>query len=311
MKIYAPDYYKNFQCLAGRCKHSCCSGWEVDIDEGTLAYYKTVEGDMGHRLEAAISYEGTPHFAMTDDGRCPFLNSCGLCDIMTNLGFDKVSDICDDHPRFYNFYSDRKEIGLGLSCEAVAKMIVEKQDKTRLVCIEDGEELLWEEECDFLYFRDDIFDILQNRCLPVDKRIEQVLEYRDIKLPDKTPARWAEIYLSLERLDEGWTDILERLKTANFTQIKGKWFETALEQLAVYFVYRHLLDGYDYYNLAGRLGFALVSTGIIRAVCCMQYREKGIFTLEDMAEICRMYSAEIEYNDENTGILMELLGNKN
>ena len=35
MKLYAPEYYKQFQCIADKCTHSCCIGWEIDIDEIT------------------------------------------------------------------------------------------------------------------------------------------------------------------------------------------------------------------------------------------------------------------------------------
>ena len=39
MKYYLPDYYEEFKCIAQKCKHSCCVGWEIDIDDDTLAYY--------------------------------------------------------------------------------------------------------------------------------------------------------------------------------------------------------------------------------------------------------------------------------
>ena len=42
MKLYAPEYYKKFRCIADRCEHSCCNGWEIDIDSATLARYKTL-----------------------------------------------------------------------------------------------------------------------------------------------------------------------------------------------------------------------------------------------------------------------------
>ena len=32
MKEYIPDYYKDFQCIADKCKDSCCIGWEIMID---------------------------------------------------------------------------------------------------------------------------------------------------------------------------------------------------------------------------------------------------------------------------------------
>ncbi len=308
MRVYAPDYYHDFKCLMGACTHSCCKGWEVDIDPDTLAYYQTVPGEMGRRLQAAISCDETPHFVMTPQGDCPFLNSCGLCDIMGQLGLDKVSRICDEHPRFYNYYSDRQEIGLGLACEAVAKQLVQKQDMTTFICIEDdGSELLWPEECDFLDLRDDLFTILQNRNTPMQQRLTQMLTHCGLQLPAKTPAQWAALFETLERLDENWTVLLARLKTAPLQPIGEGWFETALEQLAVYFVWRHLTDGLDEDDIAGKLLFAAISVGMISALCCMEHAQKGRFTPDDMAEICRMYSAEIEYSDENVDKLIRTI----
>ena len=31
-----PDFYPEFACIASRCGHSCCVGWEVDVDEDSL-----------------------------------------------------------------------------------------------------------------------------------------------------------------------------------------------------------------------------------------------------------------------------------
>ena len=42
MKLYAPKYYKNFKCIADRCPHSCCIGWEIDIDRTTLTKYESL-----------------------------------------------------------------------------------------------------------------------------------------------------------------------------------------------------------------------------------------------------------------------------
>ena len=47
MKLIAPDYYAHFACIAGACHHSCCIGWEIDIDSDTLHYYQQLDGDIG------------------------------------------------------------------------------------------------------------------------------------------------------------------------------------------------------------------------------------------------------------------------
>ena len=50
-----PNYYPTFRCIAGACKHSCCIGWEIDIDEETLTKYKNMSGPLGDRLRRNIS----------------------------------------------------------------------------------------------------------------------------------------------------------------------------------------------------------------------------------------------------------------
>ena len=119
MKLVAPDYYEKFKCIADKCKHSCCIGWEIDVDGDTLDYYNSIDGNFGERLRKNIITEGeTAHFCLAENDRCPFLNQKGLCDIIINLGEEALCQICDDHPRYRNFYSDREEIGVGFCCDA-------------------------------------------------------------------------------------------------------------------------------------------------------------------------------------------------
>ena len=40
MQLFAPTYYKKFKCIADRCQHNCCIGWEIDIDGETPERYK-------------------------------------------------------------------------------------------------------------------------------------------------------------------------------------------------------------------------------------------------------------------------------
>ena len=310
MKIFVPDYYNEFSCHAGDCKHNCCIGWEVDIDAETLEYYNTVEGDFGKRLKGSISYnEETAYFSMDDCGRCPFLNENGLCDIMMNLGFDKVSQICDDHPRFRNFYSDRTEIGLGMSCEAVAKLILSHKDRFRLICTEGDDELLWSEEEDFLAMRDDIFSILQNRERPVKDRVKEMVVYCGLEHRHYTPQQQAHLFMSLERLDEERDKILAVLGQAKKDELifPSENYETAFEQLAVYFAFRHLTESLDDGRLAGRVQFIAWALAVIYNLCALHYGSIGQLTTDDIAEICRMFSAEIEYSTDNMDLLFDVL----
>lgn len=49
MVFRVPSYYKNFRCIADKCPDNCCRGWEIDIDEDTLDYYKDLKGPMAEK----------------------------------------------------------------------------------------------------------------------------------------------------------------------------------------------------------------------------------------------------------------------
>lgn len=93
MKRVVPDYYADFACIAGACRHTCCVGWEIDIDPDSLRRYQAMPGEMGERLRSHIDIEETPHFRLTADERCPLLNTNGLCDLITAAGQDALCQI--------------------------------------------------------------------------------------------------------------------------------------------------------------------------------------------------------------------------
>ena len=161
MKLYAPKYYKRFKCIADKCEHSCCIGWEIDVDADTLKQYKKVKGDFGKRLLENIDLKcDAPHFILGEKERCPFLNERGLCDIIIELGEDSLCDICSDHPRFRNFFSDREELGLGLCCEEACRLILSKEEPTEFISEDDGEDFeLFEDEEILLSVRNELFDL--------------------------------------------------------------------------------------------------------------------------------------------------------
>ena len=69
MLTVRPDFYDDFQCLASRCRHSCCIGWEIDVDADTLAAYQTLEGPLGDELREKIDPGPTPHFRLGEGER--------------------------------------------------------------------------------------------------------------------------------------------------------------------------------------------------------------------------------------------------
>ena len=291
MKYYAPDYFENFRCIADKCRHSCCIGWEIDIDEDTLALYDTVGGELGEKLQKCISREGDcAHFILGEKDRCPFLNDKNLCRLILELGDGSLCDICADHPRFRNFYAHRIEEGLGLSCEEAARLILTNTEKVRLVCTEDdGEECsVNANEVRFITLRDKIIELLQNRDVPVDMRLMGVLQAVGVTLPELDMHKIKALYLDLEMLERDWKEYLDLL-TAPVVKFTDS-LETAYEQLLVYLVYRHL----SACDISGTLKFCAVSYIVICRIC-----EVLGGTMNSLREVCRRYSSEIEYSDEN------------
>ena len=126
MKHRVPDYYTRFKCIAGKCRHSCCIGWEIDIDGDTYERYRNIPGEIGRRIidNTAVN-DGVASFVLGKDERGPFLNKDGLCDIILDLGEDALCQICTEHPRFHNLRGDGYiESGVGLCCELLFLSLV-------------------------------------------------------------------------------------------------------------------------------------------------------------------------------------------
>ena len=293
-----PDYYPTFRCIAGACRHSCCIGWEIDIDEESLARYKAMPGPLGERLRNHISADDPPHFVLGEGERCPFLNERNLCDLILEGGEGLLCQICDDHPRFRNFLPGYTEIGLGLCCEGAAQLILAQQEPVQLLSEGNWAEKDPDAEA-LLALRQQAFAIVQDRSLSIDKRMDKLLLLCQACEPGH-PASWTDVFLELERLDEGWTALLQKLEQDGKTAPVPDVPDVRWEQLLVYFLYRHFLTAWEDGDVGSKAGFAVLSVRLLRCL-------KGLFPEMELSELARMYSAEIEYSTENLDILFEEL----
>ena len=290
MKVLVPDYYEDFSCTAGKCRHSCCLGWEIDIDENTAEYYRTLRGRIGKKLKACIRYaDDGASFVLDEDERCPFLDENNLCELIIELGEDSLCQICRDHPRFRNYFSDRTELGLGLCCEAAAELILSRREKPSFVVLaEDGEaENCTEEEKVFFARRDGL--------LAKVSEINRTCSHADLS---------PEFMLSLERLDKAWEEKLKLLlgyrEKIKKTAVPDE-LTVPFEQFVSYLIFRHLPDE------NGDLSFICESAGLVKDLCRAEICRKGSCTFPDFVEIAREWSSEIEYSDENIGKIVREL----
>ncbi len=297
MKLYAPKYYREFACIADRCRHSCCIGWEIDVDGATLEKYNRLNGGYGERIKNSICMEETPHFSLGEGDRCPHLNEHGLCSVILHYGEGYLCDICREHPRFYHKTKNGLEVGLGMSCEEAARIILTDPWDGEMIEIDRVED---EEPSalDTVAFRDGIYRILFDRSLPYAERLARIYGRYGVSPSQSTDAQWRDRLAALEYLDK-----THRALFACYTSSLSGNEEHAvlLERALAYFIFRHCAEVFGEEELFAALGFCLFCERLLASIL----RTNRVRSLKDAVEYARILSEEIEYSEENTEDLTE------
>ena len=282
MTTVVPSFYEAFVCKAERCRHSCCRGWEIDVDEDSAALYRSLPGPLGEDLRAALreDEEGF-HFRLTAEGRCPFLEQSGLCRLIRELGEDALCDICALHPRFFETVGDYELAGLGLSCEAVCALLLAEPGPLRFICGERRD----------LRLKD--LTLLFGWQAP-----PQALHF----VPRPEAERAAAILDRLSRtepIDEAWPRELAALRAALpevLAQAQARKADDpqALDRIFQYILYRQL-DRAEDFGLPALVEYARDSADFV----FLSAVHSG-----EPAEALRRWSEQIEYSTENVDILL-------
>ena len=174
-----PDYYSEFQCIAGDCEDTCCAGWQIVIDTKTLKKYGnamlTTGGDISHRLLTSIQWWNRT-FRRTADGRCAFLNQKNLCDLYKELGEKSLCKTCKLYPRHIEEFEGIREVTLSFSCPEVARIVMNHQEPVVFVEYEEEGDESYDDYDPFLYFiladtRTALLNMAQNRDIPIPVRL--------------------------------------------------------------------------------------------------------------------------------------------
>lgn len=183
MKIRVPEYFKEFKCIASKCKDTCCAGWGIVIDDETFNKYKKVNGDFGDRLKREIVHDAGENIFVLKGNDCPFLNESKLCDIYKELGEEGLCYTCRQYPRYLEEFGSLREMGISLSCEEAARIILKDSKKTYFELSENDEEVSTYNDINARFYmelmkcRDIVIDILQDRNLELNIRVSIVLSF--------------------------------------------------------------------------------------------------------------------------------------
>lgn len=302
MAVFVPKYYQSFHCIAQDCRHTCCAGWEIDVDPDTMRRYHLQQDDFGLLLQSAIEEDNEGcRFRLQEGDRCPMLRDDGLCDVICHLGEDALCQICADHPRWRNFFPSRTEMGLGMCCEEAVRIILAQEEPCDWILLTQEDEVLpaTEDEINFFSMRDQLLTILHDRATPMTERFRQMASVLNIGEVDFNPQEAYGLLEPLERLDSAWDARLYRLHQMEAAGDPAEAFPRLAENLAEYLIIRHFSGGWEDELWQERLAFCLWCTQLVCAVS---------EDADDFAEAARQFSGEIEYSDENLYALIDFFG---
>lgn len=325
-----PSYVEKFSCSAGSCSDNCCIGWEIDIDESTAEKYKNVKDAFGKRLKENIAFGECTSFILKGE-RCPFLNESNLCDIIINLGEENLCQICADHPRYFEWYGNIKEGGIGLCCEEAAKLILTAENPLEFtekeIPFEQGGE--FEEELFGLLCeaREKIFSILYNEKKTIRERVGEVLGFSENlqinidnyinEIPSveevKTQGKGdmlsvLESLRELEPIDDNWETCLNSLIENYIETDKNEDFAKYQRNLLIYFIYRYFLKGAFDGEILSKVKLAVTVTAVITYIIKKDNLKEN--DLEKIVDICKLLSKQVEYSQENLDCMADMFYEK-
>ena len=331
MILRLPHYYKEFKCIANNCKDSCCkAGWEIDIDNNSLKLYNSIPGELGKKLNENIITSPTPHFKLNETGTCPFLTDNNLCELYIKIGENSLCDICKEHPRFYEFFNNVKEGGIGLCCEEAARIILSstKPFSTYELNInyEEADEYNEDIYNYLITARTKIISYLNNDNLLLSQKIKNILWYSntiqqniDFGLLDKEEifdvnanqksdiAPILDFFITLDFNDTNYCNYLKQsLNIYLNNKNKKESFKTQnpmlkkyLENISVYFIWRYFLKGTFDEEILSKVKFMAISIEILNTLFFCHWINNNSISLNDCINIVKKYSEEIEYCEDN------------
>lgn len=134
MKVFKPDYYDEFKCIADRCDLTCCRDWTITVDEDTYNRWGQIDDSYQDKTEQ----HGEVRRIRLEDGKCPFLDKYGLCNIVSAYGEEAISHTCHTYPRETHTFTDRIEQSLTLSCKSVIDLLWSKERFNVICCDEEA-----------------------------------------------------------------------------------------------------------------------------------------------------------------------------
>ena len=199
---------------------------------------------------------------------------------------------------------ERNDLDLGTKAALALEFVKEVQNKIDLGDMDEIPELMEE-------YRDEKF------INTLIKELESFKGKESIK--HKNLCEYLKVYKSIKHINSN--DPLGLEKALNcfegneeFYLRKHKEFNEYYKEnlykfknILVYFIFRYFMKAIFDYDVSAKIKLAIISTLMIKELAVVRFIENNNeFTEEDMVEVSRMYSKDIEHSDENIENLQEI-----
>ncbi|NOU92239.1 lysine-N-methylase [Paenibacillus sp. LMG 31456] len=190
--ILIPKYMNEFSCVGSECEDTCCSSWQINIDQKTYNKYEGFEkiesmpSVLRHLkvIEPSPSSQQFAEIQLNENLLCPLLNENKLCSIHLQFGEEHLSNICVTYPRVSNRVNGIYQKSATLSCPEAARLALLNPNG---ILFEEIQEVVEENRWDaihidtrqpskqrhkyFLELQTITFEVLQNRTYALQERL--------------------------------------------------------------------------------------------------------------------------------------------
>ncbi|EGT2192254.1 TPA: flagellar protein FliB [Clostridium perfringens] len=199
---------------------------------------------------------------------------------------------------------ERNDLDLGTKAALALEFVKEVQNKIDLGDMDEIPELMEE-------YRDENF---------INTLIKELESYKGKEsIKHKNLCEYLKIYKSIKHINSNDPLGLEKaLKyfegNEEFYLRKHKEFNEYYKEnlykfknILVYFIFRYFMKAIFDYDVSAKIKLAIISTLMIKELAVVRFIDNNNeFTEEDMVEVSRIYSKDIEHSDENIENLQEI-----
>lgn len=199
---------------------------------------------------------------------------------------------------------ERNDLDLGTKAALALEFVKEVQNKIDLGDMDEIPELMEE-------YRDENF---------VNTLVKELESYKGKEsIKHKNLCEYLNVYKNIKHINSNDPLGLEKAlkyfeENEEFYLRKHKEFNEYYKEnlykfknILVYFIFRYFMKAIFDYDVSAKIKLAIISTLMIKELAVVRFIENNNeFTEEDMVEVSRIYSKDIEHSDENIENLQEI-----